>query len=319
MGIESMRQKAFLFSLIILLFAAGAGGWAWRWFSPPPLPEGILEGHGRIEGTEIAVASKITGRITRMSVNEGDQVEKGAEIARLSADEIEARLAQATARAEGAERQVDQLSERVKTLAHHAAKVRIDHERNQLLFRQGAISKQQFDRSENALKEAEGALRATGALLSASQSESAATQALRREAEAAFSEMRITAPITGTVVTKVMEEGELALPGRTLVALIDLTRPYLRVYLPEREIGKIKLGDPARVYIDSFPNRPFEAEVTEVARKAEFTPKDVHMPDERVTLVYGVKLQIKNPQGFLKPGMPADALIKWKPEAPWTK
>ena len=101
--------------------------------------------------------------------------------------------------------------------------------------------------------------------------------------------------------------------------LADLERPYLRVYIPERDIGKVKLGDPARVYVDSFPNRPFEAVVTEVAKKAEFTPKDVHMPDERVTLVYSVKLEIRNPQGVLKPGMPADALIRWKPEAPWGK
>jgi HlyD family secretion protein len=275
-----MKQKTVIFSVTVVLFAAAAGWGAWRFFSPPPLPEGILEGHGRIEGTEIAVSSRIMGRIAAMGVKEG---------------------------------------ERVKTLAHHAAKVRIDHERNQALFRQGVLSKQQFDRSESSLKEAEGELRGTEALLAASQSEAAAAQALRTEAEAALSEMRIIAPITGTIVTKAMEEGELALPGRTLVTLVDLTRPYLRVYLPEREIGKVKLGDPARVYVDSFPGRPFEAEVTEVAQKAEFTPKDVHMPDERVTLVYGVKLQIKNPQGLLKPGMPADALIKWKPEAPWTK
>ncbi|TAK08247.1 MAG: HlyD family efflux transporter periplasmic adaptor subunit [Candidatus Manganitrophaceae bacterium] len=314
-----MKAKTLLVWLVVLIFVAVAGWGAWRFFSPPPLPEGILEGHGRIEGTEIAVSGKITGRIAAMGVKEGERVEKGTEIARLSADEIEARLSQAQARAEAAERQVTQLSERVKTLAHHAAKVRVDHERNQALFRQGVLSKQQFDRSESALKEAEGELRATEALLAASQSEAAAAQAIRREAEAALSEMRITAPITGTIVTKAMEEGELALPGRTLVTLVDLTHPYLRVYLPEREIGKVKLGDPARVFVDSFPNRPFEAEVTEVAQKAEFTPKDVHMPDERVTLVYGVKLQIKNPQGFLKPGMPADALIKWKPETPWTK
>lgn len=314
-----MKAKKLLVWLVALIFVSVAGWWAWRFFSPPPLPEGILEGHGRIEGTEIAVSGKITGRIAVMGVKEGERVEKGAEIARLSADEIEARLAQSQARAEAAERQTTQLSERVKTLAHHAAKVRVDHERNQSLFRQGVLSKQQFDRSESALKEAEGELRATEALLAASQSEAAAAQAIRREAEAALSEMRITAPIAGTVVTKAMEEGELALPGRTLVTLVDLTLPYLRVYLPEREIGKVKLGDPARVYIDSFPGRPFEAEVTEVAQKAEFTPKDVHMPDERVTLVYSVKLQIKNPQGFLKPGMPADALIKWKPETPWTR
>jgi HlyD family secretion protein len=89
------------------------------------------------------------------------------------------------------------------------------------------------------------------------------------------------------------------------------------VYLAEIDIGKVKLGDAARVYVDSFPDRPFEAVVTEIANKAEFTPKDVHMPDERTTLVYGVKLEIRNPEGVIKPGMPASALIRWKPDVPW--
>ena len=127
------------------------------------------------------------------------------------------------------------------------------------------------------------------------------------------------APSEGTILTKAAQPGELLSPGKPLLVLGDLERPYLRVYLPEREIGKVKLGDAARVYVDSFPGRPFDAFVIEVANKAEFTPKDVHMPDERVTLVYAVKLEIRNPQGLVKPGMPADARIRWKPDAPWGK
>ena len=314
-----MKAKSIWVIFASLVVLAGAFGLIWRMFSSPPLPEGILEGHGRIEGTEITVSSKITGRIAGMPVSEGDRVEKGALIAALSAEEIEARLAQAAARVEAVERQVKELSTRVETLAHHAARARVDHERNRTLFRQGAVSPRQLEQSENVLKQAEGELRGAEALLAAAKAEEAAANAVRDEAQVALSETRIVAPVAGTVVTKVMEEGELVFPGRTLVALVDLTRPYLRVYLPEREIGKVKLGDPARVYIDSFPDRPFEAAVTEVANKAEFTPKDVHMPDERVTLVYSVKLAIKNPEGLLKPGMPADALIKWKPEAAWER
>jgi HlyD family secretion protein len=310
-----MKAKPVLMVMIPLVLVVGAAGMVWRLFSPPTLPEGILEGHGRIEGTEITVGSKVTGRILNMPVSEGDFVEKGAMIAVIEAEETEARLVQADARVQAAEKQVKELTTRVETLAHHLATARVDHQRAQVLFRERAISSQQFDMSENALKAAEGEFTAVQALLAAAKAEVTAARALRDEVQIALSDTRITAPIVGTVVTKAAEEGELVFPGRILAVLVDLTRPYLRVYLPEKEIGKVKLGDPARVYVDSFPNRPFEAVVTEVGKKAEFTPKDVHMPDERVTLVYSVKLEIKNPQRFLKPGMPADALIRWQPEA----
>jgi HlyD family secretion protein len=301
----------------LLLVAAGAIWLTWRWFAPSGLPEGILEGYGRIEGTEVTVSSKVSGRLTTLAVTEGDRVEPDALIAELSAEEIEARLAQAGGRLVAAEKQVKQVVARLSTIEHHADKARTDHRRYQALLQEGAISTQQLDQSENAVRAAEGEVTAARELLAAARAEVTTASAARDEAQVGVTETRITAPVAGTVVTKAVEAGELVFPGMPIVVLVDLNRPYLRVYLPERDIGKVKLGDPARVYVDSFPSRPFEATVTEVANKAEFTPKDVHMPDERVTLVYSVKLEIKNPEGILKPGMPADALIRWKPDADW--
>lgn len=303
--------------VIGLLAAAGAFWLAWRWFAPAGLPEGILEGYGRIEGTEITVSSKVAGRLATLSVAEGDRVEPGALIVQLLAEEIEARLAQANGRLLAAKNQVKQVSARLSTLEHHADKARTDHRRYQALLQEGAISTQQLDQSENAVRAAEGEVTAVRELVATARAEATAARAARDEAQVAATETRIIAPVAGTVVTKAVEAGELVFPGMPIVVLVDLNRPYLRVYLPERDIGKVKLGDPARVYVDSFPGRPFDAIVTEVANKAEFTPKDVHMPDERVTLVYTVKLEITNPEGILKPGMPADALIRWKPDVPW--
>lgn len=79
----------------------------------------------------------------------------------------------------------------------------------------------------------------------------------------------------------------------------------------------MKLGHPAQVYVDAFPKRFFEATVSEVSEQAEFTPRDIHMKDERMKLVFAVKLALKNPEGLLKPGMPADTRIRWKANAPW--
>jgi len=300
------------------LLIVAAAGWLLRpWLFPPTLPDGILEGHGRIEGTEVTVSSRVAGRIAALPVTEGGHVKSGALIATITADEIMDRLAQARAQAEAAESRIDEASARLATLAHHAAKVRIDYARDEELFSRGFISARALDRSENALKLAEDEWRGGQASVALARAEAAAARAARDEAQAAVADTHIVAPLAGTVVTKAAEPGELAFPGTPLVALVDLSRLYLRVYLAERDIGKLKLGDPARIFVDSFPGRPFEAWVTEVAQQAEFTPKDVHMPDERVNLVYGVKLQIKNPQGLLKPGMPGDALIRWKPGAIW--
>ncbi len=314
-----MKTRTGVIAAALLLAVAGTGWLLRPWLFPPGLPEGILEGYGRIEATEVTVGSQVSGRIASLPVAEGDRVGKGTLIAAVSSEEIGARLAQAGARVEAAGSRAEQAAARLATLAHHAAAARIDTQRDRELYGKGFISVRQLDRSENALRLAQDEWRGAQASVAEARAEVAAARAARDEAEAAMAQTRIGAPLSGTVTTKAAEAGELVFPGTPLVVLADLDRPYLRVYLPERDIGKVKLGDAARVYVDSFPGRPFEALVTEVAKKAEFTPKDVHMPDERVTLVYSVKLEIGNPEGLLKPGMPASARIRWKPGAAWGK
>jgi len=97
--------------------------------------------------------------------------------------------------------------------------------------------------------------------------------------------------------------------GKPLVLLGDLDHPWIKVYVPETVVGKIRLGTPARVLVDSFPGQPFQGTVSWVADQAEFTPKNVQTAEERVNLVYAVKITIQNAQRKLKAGMPADAEI----------
>lgn len=129
------------------------------------------------------------------------------------------------------------------------------------------------------------------------------------ELEALLADTRIVSPADATVMAKLVQPGELVATGRPLATLVDLHEIYVRVYVPEREIGRVRLGDRARIRIDSFPNRDFAGSVTEIAQRAEFTPKEVHVKDERVKLVFGVKVRIDNSEGFAKPGMPADVTI----------
>jgi HlyD family secretion protein len=144
--------------------------------------------------------------------------------------------------------------------------------------------------------------------------------AVLAEVESVLKDMTITAPTGGTITTRMIDVGEVIAAGTPLLEVVDLDRLYLKVYVPEVQIGKLRLDLPARIYTDAFPDQPFEATVRSIASKAEFTPKEVQTPDERVKLIYAVKLYLKeNPEHRLTPGLPADAIIRWREDVAWVK
>ncbi|MFO0698614.1 MAG: efflux RND transporter periplasmic adaptor subunit [Nitrospira sp.] len=161
----------------------------------------------------------------------------------------------------------------------------------------------------------------------AKEAEVEALERQRDQAYAAFDEVQsvlkdltITAPTSGTITTRMIDVGEVIVAGTPLLEIVDLDRLYLKVYVPEVQIGKLRLDLPARIHTDAFPEQPFDATVRYIASKAEFTPKEVQTPDERVKLIYAVKLYMKeNPDHRLTPGLPADAIIRWKEDVAWAK
>jgi HlyD family secretion protein len=159
------------------------------------------------------------------------------------------------------------------------------------------------------------------------EKEVAALEQQRDQADAALAEvvsilsdLTITAPTDGTITTRMIDVGEVVATGTPLLELVNLDRLYLQVYVPQIQIGKVRLGLPARIYTDAFPNRPYDATVKYISSKAEFTPKEVQTPDERVKLIYAVRLYVQeNPDHRLTPGLPADAIIRWKEDVAWTR
>jgi HlyD family secretion protein len=135
------------------------------------------------------------------------------------------------------------------------------------------------------------------------------TRAQVKEAEANRTDLMVLAPFDGTIATRVAEPGEVVAPGAAIVTMIDLDKIYLRGFVSEGDIGRVKLNQPARIYIDSNPKAPIDAIVSRIDPEASFTPENTYFRDERVKQVVGVKLQIKNPTGSAKPGMPADGEI----------
>lgn len=140
------------------------------------------------------------------------------------------------------------------------------------------------------------------------------------EVASALAELQVRAPVGGTVTSRFTNLGEVVAPGTPLLELVDLDALYLRAYVPEPQVGRVHLGCAARVYTDSEPERPFSAQLRYIAARAEFTPKEVQTPDERVKLVYAVKLYLtENPDHRLTPGQSADAVIRWRDDVAWTK
>ncbi len=129
------------------------------------------------------------------------------------------------------------------------------------------------------------------------------------EAEANRNDLTVKAPFTGTIVTRAAEPGEVIAAGTPVLTMVDLTKVYLRGFVPEGQIGDVKVGQSARAYLDSDPKKPLDAFVSRVDPQATFTPENTYFRDDRVKQVVGVKLQLKEAFGYAKPGMPADGEI----------
>jgi len=122
-------------------------------------------------------------------------------------------------------------------------------------------------------------------------------------------EARIFSPLTGIVLTRNFEAGETVFPGRVIYSLANLHTVYMKIYIPEKSLGRVSLGQQAIVHVDSFPGKDFFGSVTHISSKAEFTPKNVQTEDSRTRLVFAIKISVPNKKMLLKPGMPADGFL----------
>lgn len=310
-------RKTWLWTLIGMLGLAALSYALFLWLSPPALPPGFLYGNGRVEATEVTVSAEVGGRVLESALVEGRTVQAGELLVRLDEADLDTRLKQAEANATAAQRGQTQVERQIVAARHHLQTADDELARYRSLREIGYVSAQMLDRVENQQREARGQVET----LVARQAQAAASREAAQQELALWrsqaGKIVIRAPLAGTILSRGIEAGELAAPGRTIAVLADLARVELRIYVPESEIGKIKLNDPARVRVDAFPQRYLDARVARVDQRAQFTPKDVHMPDERARLVFGVVLAVDNPEGHLKPGMPADGWVRWQAGAAW--
>jgi HlyD family secretion protein len=287
------------------------------------LPEGFALGNGRIEATEVDVATKLPGRIEEVRVREGDRVAPGQVVAVLDTDALEAQLRQAQAELRRARQEREHALALVQQRESELDFARRDLVRLERLSRSAQFaSEEQIDQARTRVRTAEAALRATQVQVVATEAAIEAAQASIERTEVDIADSTLKAPRGGRVLYRLAEPGEVLGAGGKVLTLLDLTDVYMVIFLPATEAGRVPLGAAARIVLDAAPDYVVPAEVSFVAPRAQFTPKQVETRSVRETLAFRVKVRVAPDllaryEELVKTGVPGVAYVQMRPEAPW--
>jgi HlyD family secretion protein len=302
-----------------------------KWFGKKEV--GIIA-TGTIEVTKVDIAPKLSGYLTELSIRQGDKVNLGQVIARISRVDLEAQALRDEAALQKAEAQLRDLEKGVRTQERSELiasigsaeavdkKAQADLERYRSLYNQGAVSQQQWDTVQVNFETAQSSVRAARARLSladegnrpdtieAQRLEVVRSKAILTMARTQMADTVVSSPQQGVVLTKNFEKGEFVNAGSAIATIGNVQDCWVKIYIPSTQLGLIKIGQPAVVKVDSYPGKTFSGEIKEISQNAEFTPRQSLTQNERANMVYAVKVRIDNAEDVLKPGMPADVVIK---------
>ena len=344
----SMNKKLTIAALIVAAAALGAYGWQ-QWRSAQA-SEGLVSGNGRIEATEIDVATKYAGRIAEILAQEGEFVKAGQPLARMQIESLQAQQREAiagrerashavtSARAEIALRE-SQYAATMATVTQREAELdaalrRV--KRSETLAREGASSEQELDDDRARVRGAQAALKAAQAQATAAKAaidaakaqtigaESAVTAAAAtvQRIDADVKDSELTAPRDGRVQYRLAQPGEVIGAGGKVLNMVDVSDVYISFFLPETVAGRVALGTEVRIVLDAAPQYVIPAQVSFVASTAQFTPKTVETASERQKLMFRVKARIapdllQKHLTQVKTGLPGVAWIKLDKERQW--
>ncbi len=266
----------------------------------------IIEISGRIEAPETHISAIANTRVKSVFIKEGDTVRKGQLLVELDTGVIKAKVG-------NVQQYISQASKASRQADLHAAAMQ--RQVSEAQKKSKGFWTKVFTSPKGRAKQGE-ALR--GQMLQARMMQMQARESVARAramssaAESAKTNFNITSPIAGICETRSIEPGELVATGQVLLTIVDPQGVYMKGYIPEGEIGKIKIGQKADVYLDSDSKKAHSAHITTIDSAPSFTPENVYFKDDRVRQVFGVKLSLDHPDGLAKAGMPADAKILLK-------
>lgn len=296
---------------------------------------GALEATGTVEATDAALGFTVPGRLEAVRADEGDTVSAGQPLAWLDRAETQGRRDQAVAQVAAAKAQLLELERgsrpqeiaAARAAAKAAADKLADAERDAARVRElrsrDLVSQQDLDKALTALEVARSArvqadeqrrlveLGPRAERIEAARAALAGAQATLRTLDATLAQMEVRAPFAGTITVRNREPGEILAAGSPVLTLLHRDNRWVRIYVPETRVGAVRVGQRATITSDTFRDRRYEGRVVAIASEAEFTPKTVQTREERVKLVYAVKVRITGDPSFdLKPGMPADVVLE---------
>ncbi len=270
--------------------------------------------HAQLRQAQLHTEQSKVDAAGRVSQAEADLANAEAQLAQQQASyqfalydkDAYTKLAQSGAVSERQAKQAASTADQLEA-AVVAARRRVDAEKGALTTAKANLTNPDIREAETTTVRKQLAQQETE--VASAMAQTAQARAQLAEAQANRTDLTVRAPFAGTIVTRSAEPGEIVGNGAPIVTLVDLSRVYLRGFVPEGRIGAVKVGQPARVYIDSSPNEGIDASVSRIDPQATFTPENTYFRDDRVKQVVGVKLQLKGAVGFAKPGMPADGEI----------
>ena len=289
---------------------------------------------GTIEVTKTDITPKVAGYLAELKIKEGDVVTIGQLVARIDRPDLQAQLLRdeaALARAKAQLRDLEQgartqeLQEAAANLAaakSQAEKAKADFDRYSRLFRDGAISTQQLDNSRSTHEVAANNLLAAQSRYSLLQAgtrpetieaqrlEVKRSQAVLASSQTQMADTGVASPLAGRVLSKNYEKGEFVNAGAAIATIGDMRDCWVKIYVATEQLGRIRLGQAAKVKIDAYPDRLFRGEIKEISQNAEYTPRQSITQRERANMVFAVKVKIDNAEEFMKPGLPADVVIE---------
>ncbi|HVN71783.1 MAG TPA: HlyD family efflux transporter periplasmic adaptor subunit [Desulfomonilia bacterium] len=303
---------------IVLVLLVGALSFYILFKDKSSLPQGIIAGNGRLEATEVDIATKLSGRLTEVLVKEGDFVDKDQVVARMDVTTLKAQLKQAMA-------EVMRIKQARQTALSRVEGIRLkcdlavkELQRSKNLFAQGIVTQQQYDRDQTTKQALDAECAAAQSAVSETDAAINAAIAQTERLNADINDCMLKSPIKGPVLTRLAEPGEVLPNGGKVLTIVDPTDIYMNVYLSERVAGEIPMGAESKVLLDAIPDKPFPAKVAYVSEKAQFTPKEVEATEERQKLVFRVTVSFQEYEDpRLKPGMPGIAYIRLNPSAKW--
>jgi HlyD family secretion protein len=302
------------------------------WACGPRQDPSLVVASGHVEATDVRIAAKVGGRLQTLSVQEGDSVALGQELARIDTTDLQLALQQAQSEAQmaRAELRLRLAGARKEDIGESAAQLdsaRADLEaaerdlvRMQSLLDRGSGTTKARDDAKTRRDMSAARVAATSQALArlktgsrpeeieAARARLGAAEARAAQLEQQVKDAVLTSPLAGVVTEKVAEQGELLQAGSPVCVVTNLAEPWLTIYVAEPDLGRVRLGEEAELVSDGGQTR--QGKVTFVASQAEFTPKNVQTRDERVKLVYKVKIGFENRDGVFKPGMPAEARLR---------